>query len=381
MSSGLIILINIALFEVGKIYFQTLFKSQEQYTAILDNVWLISQFAGATGLGFLSDRFWKIPLRKPILIVSTILFYSTIFFLKNFIVTSIPAFIFIVFINGFLGSYLGVARAFFFDQCHEKKIENFVMTVLFQCISWIILGFLLSYDFINFESIGSFLTFSMPLVILALFFTKNEQRETYEAKHGSIEMKKIRKKFLKNFFLLILVSFFIMEFLYQLMPYYGEYFLQKKDLNIEFMTLGIGVGLGVYLSIFLKTLPGIKWIRFIFVLGMILFITFTLNSFFSSNKQSLTNLQFFQYSIVGGIIWALIVQEFMLKSSFNEDGLILGFLESLSTLAEIAGSFLASSLLIRPIIVNNWFFLFLLLTATLLIHTSVKISKKIHKEK
>jgi len=114
---------------------------------------------------------------------------------------------------------------------------------------------------------------------------------------------------------------------------------------------------------------------------MILFITFTLNSFFSSNKQSLTNLQFFQYSIVGGIIWALIVQEFMLKSSFNEDGLILGFLESLSTLAEIAGSFLASSLLIRPIIVNNWFFLFLLLTATLLIHTSVKISKKIHKEK
>ncbi len=371
--SAIVILLSITQFEVGKIYFQTLFKSHSAYTEIFDNLWLLSQLLGASLLGFLSDRYWKIPFRKPVAIFGVVFFLFSILALKFLNIEKVSFLLFFILANGLFGSYLGVARAYFFDQCHKKRIQQFAITIIFQCIAWATIGFLLQANVLTYPKLGNFIAYLFPLVLIGLFFTKNVQKPTEESLDKDVEIKNVKQKYFNKFFLLLIVSFFIMSFLYEAMPYYGEFTLSVFSMNSQILILGIGGVIGAAISMLFRKFNNLKLLRNTYLVTASLFCIFIIVGFYSPARENLFSMQFFFYSLIAAFLWVFTVKEFLTRASFNEDGLVMGFLESIDTLAELTAALMLSSIGIRSVVANNWFFAASLLAAFLIIHCVIKL--------
>lgn len=379
--SAVWILVAIFGSELGKIYFQVLFKAYSNNTMMLDNVWLASQLVGATLLGFISDRFYKVPLRKPSIIFGATLFFVTIFLLWVGFLKSIFLITLCVIVNGLFGSYLGVARAFFFDQSHKKQLHYFAVTVFFQVLAWAIFGYFLKSGQLTYSQIGTCLIYLLPCILIGLLFTKNQRVESdlSESKHGAIEISNVRHRFFNKFFLCMILLFFITDFLYETMPYFAEFKLPVYQMNLEYFLLGIGALIGAIISFVPRTHRTLNWLRGLYLILAVVFLIYFLRNHNFAIAKRFAPIQFLIIAVFLTLAWVLVVKEFIVKTTFNEDGLILGFLESLSSFAEISASFLLSIQLTRQIVARNLFFSAFLIVAFILAYIAIKIKKSQHR--
>lgn len=363
-----VILLSIMAYEIMKINLQVIFKESHGNASLFDNSWALSSVLGSTLLGFFSDRFFRFSWRKPICLIGIFCSLITgLAFLHPALHDSSNKFpiLFFVILNGLSGSYLGAARAFYLDQFHKNKVLHFAITVIFQCIPWIFIGEILTKQLIT----PCFLQyFSIGVVAIAfcanIFFAGDNRKPQFESRHGGEELRKLAYKYNHVRDWSIILSFFILAVSYHLMPYLGEYAFQNTAFYQEISLLGLGVGAGVPIAfIFLKmqTLRALKIgyaICFIYFFALDILYNFDL---INSNKT--LKYQFLIFAIFGGTLWILSLKEFLIKSNLTEDGVVLGFIESIQSFGEFAGaglSTLLSSSIILKKEINVKLFLFLL---------------------
>lgn len=380
-----LILISIAAYEIVKIDLQVIFKLHDDHIAIFDNSWTLSSILGSTIVGLLSDRCIGCSWRKPVVLIGmvcaliTLLFFLIDPFLGHisFVAKSDnsinwKSLLFFIILNGISGSYLGAARAFYLDHYQTNRLILFIITIIFQCIPWAVLGLLLSIGLLS-PSLLHYI--SIAVIILAivsiLFFVNDYRKPQFESKHPIVELKEVYHKYNHLVYWSILLAFIILELSYQLMPYFGEYsFSKSQEFSLMFL-LGLGVAMGAALAPFVQT-STMKALKMGYLLGCLLFFSyaFLVWTDFASNNQYFE--QFFQYAICGGFLWPMTVREFLLKSKFTEDGFILGLVESIQSLAEFLGAMLTSTMLIRKELNSNLFFILLLVALMLVSLESIR---------
>lgn len=366
-----VILLSIMAYEIMKINLQIIFRESHGHTSLFDNSWALSSVLGSTLLGFFSDRFSLFSWRKPICLIGIFCSLVTgIAFLHPALHDSENKFsiLFFVLLNGLSGSYLGAARAFYLDQFRANKVLHFSITVIFQCIPWIVTGGLLAEQFISLNFLRIFSVILVAIAFFAnVFFAYDKRKSQFESRHGGNEFKELSRKYNHIRYWSIILSFFILAISYHLMPYLGEYAFFNSTFYQEVFFLGLGVSAGVPIAfLFLKT-STLKALKFGYI---ICFLYFLLIGFFywsgTINSEKTLKYQFLIFAILGGSLWILSLKEFLIKSKFTEDGLVLGLIESIQSLGEFVGaglsSFLASSIISKKQI-NIKFFLFLLFFA------------------
>lgn len=371
-----VILLGIVAYELMKINFQIIFKEMHCSTELFDNSWILSSILGSLVIGLLSDRFIGFSWRKPIVLVGiTFSFFSGIAFLFPSVRDISHRFIIMTFVllNGFSGSYLGAIRAFYLDQFPKRKTPYFALTVIFQCISWIMIGGLLSGGVISIDSIKYIAPTITAIAFFLILFHANDNRESqYESRHTGIEVKEILYKYNRTKDWSIISSFFILAISYQLMPYLGEYTFSGSDYYQEFLILGLGVGIGVPIALLIfKKTSIIRALKINYAISFSFFLIIGVLSLINLiDLQKNLDYQFFIFACLGGIIWIISVKEFLQKSTLEEDGLILGFIESVQSLGEFAGAALSGWLTHTIILTKGvpfWPFLVLMIVAFSLI--------------
>lgn len=343
------ILLSIIAYEVMKINLQMIFKEMHGTIALFDNTWTLSSVFGSTLLGFFSDRFIRFSWRKPVCLIGIFCLFITGLALSYPIphLSGNKTFVlFLVLLNGLSGSYLGAARAFYLDQFQNRKIFYFGITVISQCIPWMLIGFLLDFQIIG----NTFLHFfSVGIVFVALicnfFFTIDKRAPAFESRHGEYEVKKIAFEYNHRKYWLIIFSFFILSVSYHLMPYLGEYSFSETTFYQEIALLGLGLIIGVPIGFALIKISTIRALTLGYGVCFLYFVSLELlYSNHSMVIQKSLNYQFLIFAIFGGVLWILSLKEFLLKSNFTENGLVLGFVESIQSLGEFTGASLSTVL-------------------------------------
>ena len=375
ISHPFVILLSVSAYEIMKVALQIKFKSHGG-GGFYDNMWTLSAVFGSTLLGFFSDRFINVSWRKPICLFGmvfalatggTILLHPTLISSERVIFLT-----FFVLLNGISGSYLGAARAFYLDQFPGQKILHFSITVIAQCVPWICLGRLLETSSIS----SSFLYFLAPgFMLLAffctLFFALDKRTRKFEAAHPLSEIQMILKKYNHIKYWLIVVSFFLLSISYQLMPYLGERDFRSVIFSQEIFLLGVGVALGVPIAFTLMKTPTLRALQVGYGISFLYFLSIgILYSLGTLSKSSNLNYLFLVYAVLGGGLWILSLKEFLVKSKLTEDGLVLGFIESVQSLGEFLGAELAtilSTIIFLKEGMNMWPFLLLTALAFLVV--------------
>ena len=242
---------------------------------------------------------------------------------------------------------------------------------------------MLSGKFIFIDTIKYISPIITAIVFFLMFFLTTDKRKSqYESRHIGGELTKIFYKYnhIKDWS--IISSFFLLAISYQLMPYLGEYTFSKSSYYQEFLILGLGVGIGASIALFIfKKTPILRALKISYAISFFYFLILGFVSWTNSIilKKNL-DYQFFIFAFMGGIIWIISVKEFLRKSKFTEDGFILGFIESVQSLGEFAGAGLSAWLSYTVIIKKTipiWPFLMLLIFAFWLVslETILKLLK------
>ncbi len=382
-----VILLSIMAYEIMKINLQVIFKEYHGSLSLFDNSWVLSSVAGSTFLGFFSDRFFQCSWRKPICLIGIFCSFITgVAFLHPALQDSTNKFsiLFFVLLNGLSGSYLGAARAFYLDQFHQNKVFHFAITVVFQCIPWVLIGGLLTDRWVS----PSFLHyFAIAIVAIAfcanIFFARDNRKPYFESKHGRDELKELSHKYNHVKYWSILLSFFILAISYHLMPYLGEYTFPDAAFYQEVFLLGLGVGAGVPIAFAFLKMPTLRTLKIGYAICFIYF--FILGFLYWAgliNSEKTLKYQFLIFAVFGGTLWILSLKEFLIKSKLTEDGLVLGFIESIQSLGEFAGaglSTLLSSSIILKKEINVKLFLILLAAAFIIISIDNVLKRLRHK--
>jgi hypothetical protein len=380
-----LILICISAYEIAKIDLQVLFKIHHDYTSLFDNSWTLSSIFGSTIVGLLSDRCIGFSWRKPVVLIGMICALSTLLFflgdsslyhspsaIKNSGSLSLVWFLFFIILNGLSGSYLGAARAFYLDNYQTSRLMLFIITIIFQCIPWAVLGLLLSLEIVSPLMLHFIAIAAMLLSFVAILsFVNDHRKPQFESKHPIIELKEVYRKYNHVLYWSILISFFILALSYQLMPYFGEYYFTESQAFSLMFLLGLGVAMGAAVALFVQT-STIKALKMGYFLSCLLFFSYAFLKWMAFSKSNQYFEQFFQYAIFGGFLWPMSIREFLLKSKFTEDGFILGFIESIQSLAEFLGAWLTSETFIKKEINPTLFFLLLLIAFILVSLDSIK---------
>lgn len=366
-----VILLSIIAYEIMKINLQVIFKEFHGNASLFDNSWALSSVIGSILLGFFSDRFFRFSWRKPICLIGIFCSFITgIAFLHPVLHDSsnkIPILFFLL-LNGLSGSYLGAARAFYLDQFHKNKVFHFAVTVVFQCIPWIIVGGLLAQKWIN-PGFLHYLAIGVGGIAFFanIFFAGDNRKPQFESRHGGDELKELAPKYNHVRGWSIILSFFILVISYHLMPYLGEYAFPQAAFYQEIFLLGLGVAAGVpFAFVFLK-MPTIRALKIGYAICFLYFLGLGL-LYWSGliNSEKTLKYQFLIFAVLGGTLWILSLKEFLIKSKLTENGLVLGFIESIQSLGEFAGAglstLLSSSILLKKEI-NVKLFLILLAVA------------------
>lgn len=376
-NSPSVILLSIMAYEIMKINLQVIFKESHGSASLFDNSWALSSVIGSTVLGFLSDRFFQCSWRKPICLIGLICSFITgIAFLHPTLHNSLNKFpvLFFVFFNGLCGSYLGAARAFYLDQLHNNKVFHFAITVIFQCIPWIFIGGLLTEQLIS----HNFLHYLSISVVGIAFFANvfcvaDNRKPQFESRHIRSELKSLSHKYNNVRDWSIILSFFILAISYHLMPYLGEYAFPDAAFYEEIFLLGLGVGIGIPIAFAFLKIPTLRALKigyascfcYFLILGFLYWRGLI-------NHEMTLKYQFLIFAVFGGILWILSLKEFLIKSKLTEDGLVLGFIESVQSFGEFVGaslsSLLSSSIILKKEL-NVKLFLFLLGMAFCIIST------------
>lgn len=370
-----VILLSIMTYEIMKINLQVIFKETHGDTSLFDNSWTLSSVFGSTFLGFLSDRFLKFSWRKPICLIG--IFCSLVTGLA-FLHPSLHysddkwSILFFVLLNGLSGSYLGAARAFYLDQFHANKIFHFAVTVVSQCIPWILVGGMLTERLISPHFLHFF---SIVLVAIAfvlnLFFACDRRKALFEARHGGDELKELMHKYNHVRDWSIILSFFILAVSYQLMPYLGEYAFPNKAFYQEIFLLGLGVGAGVPVAFFFLRMPVLKSLKLGYAACFCYFLLIGILYWSGMiHGEKTLKYQILIFAMLGGALWILSLKEFLIKSKLTEDGLVLGFIESIQSLGEFVGAGMAtllSSVIVLKNQINVQLFLLLLAIAFIIV--------------
>lgn len=343
-----IILCSIAFSESIKLNLLIFFNSLSGITESLNNFWLTGCFIGPIFLGWISDRFLKHSLRKPTAILS-MLFSCITFLLIIYLDNSNAIYKFLALFNGLCGTYLGVARAFVLDQqSRENRLMAFILTIVFQCITWVVVGNLFINKILTLDRLTVFNAVLFPVIILlSVFFTSDPRRCSEEAKSSLIELKLLFKKYGDFYHLGLLLSFLFLSLSYHLMPYLIDYVaISKSELLFKsFSILGIGVGIGAAFASFIKAptkiaLPLGYGMASLLLLGMsyLHWADYTTNNFFSWPTILL-------FSTIGGTLWVITLKDFLDRASLSEDGAIFGVFEAFQSAGEIMASLVISYLL------------------------------------
>ena len=361
-----LILLCISAYEIVKIDLQVLAKADPSITELLDNSWTFASIFGSTLIGLLSDRCVRFSWRKPIVLVGMLFSLTTLIVLIFLKPKATSINLLFVVINGFSGTYIGAARAFFLDHYQTNRLISFCTTIIFQCIPWIIFGFLLSKEMITPNSLHYIAIAIIFLAFCCILFLVNDHRKSQEeSKHFFTELKDLFIKYNHVRYWSIIGSFFLLATSYQLMPYFGEYTFGSSEEYYLIFILGIGVGLGAFLAPFSES-STMNALKMGYLIGCLLFFTYAFLDWMSIHTGNYYFPQFFQYAIIGGFLWAMSVREFLLKSKLTEDGFLLGFVESIQSLGEFIGSFLISRSFFEKRL-NSSFFLWILLVAFALV--------------
>lgn len=374
-TSPLVILLSIVAYEVMKINLQVIFKESADEVILFDNSWLLASVIGSTLLGFFSDRYFRISWRKPICLIG--LFFSLITgvaflhpALHDFSNTYLI--LFFIILNGLSASYVGAARAFYLDQFKKDKLFHFAITVVFQCIPWVMLGWFLMEDMIDHTALHYFSIFFVAIIFLANYYLARDVRSPdSESRHGLKELRVLARKYnyLKEWS--IVLSFFLLAVSYHLMPYLGAYTFLEEAFYREIFILGLGVGIGVPLVFLFIKIPTLKALQFGYALCFLYFVALAIiNQYSLIDTEKTLKYQFLIFAILGGTLWILSIKEFLIKSSQNENGFVLGFIESIQSLGELVAAFLSTLLTVATIAkqtINLPIFLILLAPAFILV--------------
>ncbi len=340
-----VILLSIISYEVAKINMQVIFKGA--HGSLFDDFWTLSSVIGSTLLGFFSDRFFRCSWRKPICLIGIFFSFVTgLAFLHPALHQPSNKFpiLFFIFLNGFSASYLGAARAFYLDQFSKYKIFRFSITVVFQCIPWLVMGCLLAEQWITPAFLNYFSVVLIGIIFFSnVFFARDKRKPQFESRHGESELKKLSYKYNHIKYWSIILSFLILAASYHLMPYVGEYTFPLGAFYQEICLLGLGVGIGVPIAfIFIKT-PTLHALKTGYAICVLYFLA--LGFFYWTGLidiEKTLKYQFLIFAVLGGVLWILSLKDFLKKSKFIEDGLVLGFIESIQSLGEFTGAVLST---------------------------------------
>ena len=126
-----------------------------------------------------------------------------------------------------------------------------------------------------------------------------------------------------------------MEVTYQIIPYFGETHFNLQNLQKSFLFLGIGVVGGCLVHKLYKVSNIYKLINFVILGAFILFFLEFLATYLTNKKYDIPVNVYLLFAFLGGLYWPLIYAFFTEKAKKHEEGLILGFLESIQSLAEV----------------------------------------------
>ncbi len=351
--SSITILIIILFSESIKLNLTLYFHTKREYTESLNNIWLLGCFIGPIFLGWFSDRFYKISFRKPVASISLIFSCITFLIITN-TKLSVPLFYIVTLLNGLLGTYLGVSRAFMLDQQHKKgRLTAFVLTIVAQCVTWLVVGqlFDISELFLSqFTHINSIL---FPiLIVFFLLFTSDLRKGDAESKHPIVELQHLKNKYGDLYHLGLISSFFFLSISYHFMPYIIDYSSSNKAhlLFHSFVLLGIGVALGAVFTRFFHfrtknaLILGYSIASLFLLFNCLLHWTGSISSLYLSSPILLI------YAAIGGALWVYTLKDFLDRASLSEDGTIFGVFEAFQSLGELAASFITAYLLPRYIL-------------------------------
>lgn len=336
-----LILTAIAAGEMNKVSVQAICELFPLYKAWLVGTWLFGAVLGSSGIGIMSDRFIGGSYRKSAVLFGILLTLVTL----RLLCMPIPIYLLYltIFLNGF-GSFIGAGRAFFLDNLSKNKLAAFTISVLVQCLVWGIGGAFLE------RQVVSELRFSNVSVLalttsflLCLFLVKDVRKSDSESRHFLEEIRSILRKFRTPPNLAISLSFCILVFAYQLLPYRGE-LTSDKIANFALMSrLGWFVGGGAILGYLCKKFSTTWGL----LIGYLVCAAFFGGICFSGFNLYPNAVNFYAL-LGGGTLWVFTMKDFLNESKLTEDGLILGCVESLQSIAEL-GSESVISLFSLPI--------------------------------
>ncbi len=361
----IIIILGIMAYETMKINFQILFKSEVEYVGFLDSSWTLASVFGSTLLGILSDRFIKCSLRKPIVLGGMLLALIICIFLSSQSL-NFSSFYLLIILSGISASYLGAIRAFYLDQYKKGRTLHLTITIVAQCIPWIVLGVLLSQDIINQLFLQIFSVGFMGIsFLLILFFVNDYRLPQVESSHVAKEIKAVFKKYNHLEYWSIAITFFLLALSYQLMPYFGEYTLLPKGVFNLIFLLGIGIALGALFALITNASP-MYGLKIGYSISCLYFFAHTFLRWCGLESAAFSWDEYLIYAIISGALWVFSIKPFILKSKFTEDGLILGIIESIQSFGEYLGSLVTTNVLIRKEM-NSFLFLIIITIALIVI--------------
>lgn len=308
--------------EIFKLYFLFNLKKYGGDVAVLTTAWLALQVFFSSLSGYISDK----NFRKQLLFITLSTSIISIIFLHY------DFFWYAIIIDGIFCNSTPVARAGYCDNNpNESKTVLMTNTFIAQALPWIFICY-------NYKIIENYL-FIIALIsaiiisLLVLFIYKKHAYEQITS--PSIEIKDIRKKYWNRKVIKLMVAFFLLEVIYQILPYFGEAHFNLQNLQKAFLFLGIGVTAGCLFHKFYKVINIYKSINFIILASLILFLLEFLATYFTDKKYEIPVNLYLLFSFLGGLYWPLVYSYFAEKAKKHEEGFIFGILESISSFAEV----------------------------------------------
>lgn len=347
--SPIVILMSIMAYEIMKVNLQVMFKESVEEVMLFDNSWLLASIFGSIAMGYFSDRFYSVSWRKPICLIG--LFFSFITgltflhpALHHFANTSLI--LFVVIVNGLFASYVGAARAFYLDQFEKNMVLHFTITVICQCIPWIILGWLLMNHWMSHTALHYFsIAFTALALGITYCYAEDKRKKDREAKEGKYELYELSLKYNHLRYWAIVLSFFMLETSYHLMPYLGAYTFRDGAFYHEIFILGLGVGIGAPLALLFTKMDTLRMLQIGYGISF-LYFTALLGFYLLgvTDYQNSIKYQFFIFAALSGVLWVLSLKEFLVNSKYSENGFVFGVIEGVQSLGEFGASYLSSLL-------------------------------------
>ena len=219
-----------------------------------------------------------------------------------------------------------------------------VETVIVQAAAWSFHSFFTDLDLVLIsKSLFAF------LILLLIFF--NDLRDL-EAETSTHEIKSARKEYLSGYAWQLLVAFFLYDCAFQTLNYFSEVYYSTSNLSTEINVVGGGIFAGCFaVWIALLSVYHFKSIQHLitkkekimhrirkglFLFSMFYFFMFLIPfmQYKSLFKSKVDMPVLFAYSIIGGILLALIFVYFTNQVKAHERGFLYGILEEVETLAE-----------------------------------------------